>query len=87
MRYLGNILGYGTGSHSSPVADDWVHVPQGGNVGTTISVRLVDLPPGNYHFQLLFGKQFLSRDGGELVPQREETVVFRSNPVKITITN
>ena len=88
-NYIGNFFR----THNAVIArhglnpEDWAtEIPHEANVGATIHVAFSDLAPGDYQVQLVFGGLFMLGTSGSPTKDQEQEGLFRSNPVRITIT-
>jgi hypothetical protein len=78
-KYVGDLTGHPL-STSGPSSNDIVLVPTGSSVSSRFGKRIPGLDPGEYYLQLVFFRSFVGCLSGT-------NELFRSNPVKITVTN
>jgi hypothetical protein len=100
-KYVGDLVGFTGGSQVTVGSRDWVSIPSLSYVGTTMNVPLSELAPGEYFLQVIYFKSYIAMNPAVILsnPAHDEqywlldfykkfdrTELFRSNPVKITIT-
>jgi hypothetical protein len=75
-----------TGSRYSVTRANWVVVPSRASVGTSVTFRLTGLEVGTYFIQAIWVRSLLAEPGSDVYSHFDSTELFRSNPVKITVT-
>ena len=95
-NYIGNLLEWKGGSRSLNVPDDWINIPSGSYVGTTISERSGQLDSkrllaGTYYLQMIYNKSFIAPQPNnrkqvlEFYKKFDESELFRSNVLQIKL--